>query len=110
MAVSQSYREFILEQLSRVVPVTSRSMFGCIGVYSSELFFAIVADDTLYFKVDDSNRSDYQSSGMRPFRPYGNQSRIMPYYEVPGEVLEDPEKLRPWVEKALAVATKKQRR
>lgn len=85
-------------------------MFGCIGVYSGESFFAIIADDTLYFKVDDSNRPDYQARGMRPFRPYGNQSRIMSYYEVPGEVLEDPEKLRPWVEKALAVVAKKRGR
>ncbi len=32
MAVSASYREFVLEQLGAVVPVTARSRFGGGGV------------------------------------------------------------------------------
>ena len=32
MAVSESYRDFVLEQLGRVTPVTGKSMFGDVGI------------------------------------------------------------------------------
>ena len=105
MAVSAAYREYVLEQLGRVAPVTSRAMFGAVGIYSDGLFFALMDDDTRYFKVDDSNRPDFEAAGMEPFRPYGDD-RAMGYYEVPADVLEDPHRLREWAEKALAVARK----
>ena len=72
MAVSSSFRTFIVDQLSHVVAaVRARSMFGGVGIYAGEFFFALIADDTLYFKVDDSNRGAYEARGMGPFRPYG---------------------------------------
>lgn len=103
MPVSPAYREFVLEQLERVAPVTARSMFGGVGIYSGGLFFALLADDTLYLKVDGSNRPHFEARGMEPFRPYGDE-RAMQYYELPAELLEDPDRLRPWVDAALAVA------
>jgi DNA transformation protein and related proteins len=45
MAVSQSYREFVLEQLGRVMPVNGKSMFGGVGIYAGALFFALIAED-----------------------------------------------------------------
>jgi len=108
MPVSSSFRTFILDQLSRVIPrVRARSMFGGVGIYAGQLFFALIADDTLYFKVDDSNRADFEARDMGPFRPYGEDGEIMQYYQVPHELLEDPEALRPWAEKAVAVAARK---
>jgi DNA transformation protein len=86
-------------------------MFGGVGIYAGDLFFALIADDTLYFKVDDSNRPDFEARGMGPFRPYGDERDKMQYYEVPAELLDDPEVLGPWAERAIAVAaTKKSRR
>jgi DNA transformation protein len=79
-------------------------MFGGVGIYAGELFFALIADDALYFKVDESNRADFEAHHMGPFRPYGESGDTMGYYQVPDELLEDPETLRPWVEKAIAVA------
>jgi DNA transformation protein len=38
MAVSESYREFVLEQLGRVTPVIGKSMFGGVGIYAQGLF------------------------------------------------------------------------
>ncbi|HEX2095489.1 MAG TPA: TfoX/Sxy family protein [Longimicrobiaceae bacterium] len=109
MPVSPEYREYVLEQLGRVVPVTARSMFGGVGIYSEGVFFALMDDDLLYFKVDDTNRPDYERAGKGPFRPFGEESAAMGYYEVPGELLESPDELRSWVEKALAVARAKRR-
>jgi TfoX/Sxy family transcriptional regulator of competence genes len=66
MAVSDSYRDFVLEQLGRVMPVTGKSMFGGMGLYAEGLFFALIAEDRLYFKVDDTTRSDFERLGMEP--------------------------------------------
>ena len=79
-------------------------MFGGEGIYAADLFFALLDDDTLYFKVDDATRPQFQDRGMAPFRPYGEEGEVMQYYEVPADVLEDPERLGAWVEAAIAVA------
>jgi DNA transformation protein len=105
MAVSRSFQVLVLDQLSGAVPsVRARPMFGGVGIYSGDLFFALIADDTVYFKVDASNRPDFDARGMEPFRPFGDGSGAMQYYQLPEEVLEDLEALRLWAEKALAVA------
>jgi DNA transformation protein len=110
MAVSAEFRVYVLEQLGRVAPVTSRSMFGGVGVYSEGLFFAVLDDDLVYFKTDDSNRGDFEAAGMKRFQPFGEGYKPMGYHELPGELLEDPDELRPWMEKALAVARSKRKR
>ena len=103
MAVSDSYREFVLEQLGRVTPVTGKSMFGGVGIYAQGLFFALIAEDRLYFKVDDATRPDFERRGMAPVRPFGEDS-AMGYYEVPADVVEDVIQLETWIKKAIDVA------
>lgn len=103
MAVSSGFEQYVVEQLEHAVPVTTRRMFGGVGVYADGLFFALLADDTLYFKVDDTNRPDFEAHGMEPFRPYGDE-RTMAYYAVPADVLEDADTLSEWSAKALEVA------
>ena len=103
MAVTPSYRSFVVEQLEHVALITAKSMFGGVGLYADEYFFALIANDQLYFKVDDTNRPDFEAAGMEPFRPYGDD-RAMKYYEVPIEVLEDVDALRAWATKAIDVA------
>jgi hypothetical protein len=67
-------------------------------------FFGLLADDTIYLRVDDGNRGDYEAAGMEPFRPYGDASYSMQYYQLPADVLEDRERLREWMVKAIAAA------
>jgi DNA transformation protein len=111
VTVSAGFRSFVLEQLGRVVrEVRDRSMFGGVGIYSGEVFFALIDDDTLYFKVDESTRPDFESRNMEPFRPYGPEGEVMQYYCVPGELLEDAETLGDWAQKAIAVAQRARKR
>jgi len=110
MGVSPSYQTFVLEQLGRCgLRIRARSMFGGVGLYADQLFFALIADDTLYFKVDDTNRSDYQARGLGPFRPYGEAGETMGYFRVAEDLLEDPDELRGWADKAIAVARRARR-
>lgn len=106
MSVSDSYKAFILEQLKVIGPVTARSMFGGVGLYREGVFFGLIDDDVLYFKVDESTREEFVRAGSQPFRPYGDDSYSMQYYEVPADVLEDRESLQEWTGKAVAVARK----
>ena len=57
-------------------------MFGGVGIYAQGLFFALIAEDRLYFKVDDTTRPSFEQRGMEPFRPFGEDS-AMGYYELP---------------------------
>jgi DNA transformation protein len=105
MSVREGFRTFVLEQLARSTPrLRARNMFGGVGLYSGDLFFALMDDDTLYFKVDDTNRPRFVERGMGPFRPGGEGGEVMQYYEVPVEVLEDAEALAPWAAEAVEVA------
>lgn len=103
MAFSSGFRNFVLEQLEEIPFISSKNMFGGVGIYSEEYFFALIAEDRLYLKVNDSNRSDFEAAEMESFRPYGD-GRAMQYWEVPVSVLEDADVLRVWAEKAIAVA------
>lgn len=105
MAVSNDYRDYVLEQLALSGTASARRMFGGVGLYLDGLFFALISDDTLYFRTDDSNRARYEQAGSRPFCPFPDRpGHVMAYWQVPGEVLEDPEKLRDWTREALAAA------
>jgi DNA transformation protein len=104
MAVSASFRAFILEQLEPFARLQAKAMFGGVGLYGDGLFFALMDDDRLYFKVDDATRPDFEALGSGPFLPFGDPAKPMGYYEVPGELLEDAEALGPFVRQALAVA------
>lgn len=104
MAVSAGYRAFVEDQLGRVMPVRTRRMFGGLGIYSGDRFFAVVDDDVLYFKVDDETRPRYERRRMRPFNPMGTP--MNGYWQVPAGVLEDVESLREWAGEAVEVAAR----
>ena len=108
MPVSKSYQTFVLEQLNRAVPpVRARAMFGGVGLYAGEVFFALIADDVVYFRTDESSQQEFESLGMAPFRPHGDDSVTMRYHQLPEEILEDPDTLRQWAERAITSAPKK---
>jgi DNA transformation protein and related proteins len=107
MAVSEQYLDYVVDQLACIGEVTSKRMFGGVGLYYDGLFFGLIADDNLFFKVDDQNRPDYESAGAKPFQPYGDGSYSMSYYEVPVDVLEDADQLRKWAKAAVEAADRK---
>lgn len=105
MPVSTDYLTYVLDQFASFAKVTSRRMFGGVGLYADGLFFALIAEDTLYLKVDDSNRADYVQRGARAFQPFKDDPAYsMSYFRLPQEVLEDPDELRRWTRRSLAVA------
>lgn len=110
MPVSDEYLTYVLEQLQGVGPVQAKRMFGGAGIYSQRVMFALVADDVLYLKTDETNRAEFEEAGAEPFQPFPDKPMVMPYYEVPADVLEDREHLGAWAQKALTVALRKRKK
>jgi len=102
MAVSNSYLTFVLEQLSGVPGVVTKRMFGGVGIYSGDTFFAVIDNDTLFFKVDDELRPQYVDRGMPPFQPMPGKPAMTGYYQVPPSVLEDGDELARWAGRSIA--------
>lgn len=107
MTVSSDYLVYVLDQLAQLGDVSSRRLFGAAGLYCGEAFFGLIANDLLYLRVDDSNRSDYTRRGAVQFRPYADRPHLsMNYYETPVDVLEDAARLIEWARRSVAVAMK----
>ena len=109
MSVSADYLAYVIDQLTPFGRVASRRMFGGVGLYLEGVFFGLIDDDTLFLKVDDSNRTDYTTRGCKPFQPFPDEPEVhsMSYFEVPADVLEDPDELMLWARKAVAAAQAK---
>ena len=106
MAVSNEFLDYLLDQLSAWGGVSARKMFGGAGLFRDGKMFGLIADDIAYLKVGDSNRDDFVKRGSRPFKPYPDKKTLMSYYEVPADVLEDPDDLIDWARQSLSVAGK----
>ena len=105
MAVQPQFLAYILEQLDALGRLRSRRMFGGVGLYSGELFFGLIDDDTVFFKSDDSNSADYIARNMPRFMPFPERPEaVMAYYQVPADIIEDAELLVAWARKSVAVA------
>ena len=105
MPVSPDYLAYVIDQFAPVAKLVSRRMFGGIGLYAEGLFFALIDNDVLYLKVDDRNRPDYVARGARPLQPLANDPTYsMNYFQLPEDVLEDPDTLRIWARKSLDAA------
>ena len=108
MAVSDEYLEYVIDQLSMLGQVSAHRMFGGAGLYCDGRIFAVVADDTAYLKVDDSNRKDFVKAGSSPFNPYPEKAKgtSYSYYEIPPDILEDPAALAEWARRSVEIARK----
>ena len=95
------YGEHLIDLLAPWGPVVVRQMFGGLGLYRQGQIFAIVVDDTLYFKVGENNRADYEAAGCEPFTYRGkNKPVTMSYWQVPEQVIDEPDVFCDWAEKA----------
>jgi DNA transformation protein len=69
MAADQAYRDHVMEMLSPLGGLTSKSMFGGYGIFHQGDMFALISKASLYLKVYDSNRAGYESAGSSRHAP-----------------------------------------
>ena len=105
MSKSNEFVEFILEMLQLFGAVVAKPMFGGYGLYADGVMFALIADDTLYFKADDLTKNEFIERGLTPFSYSKNGSQYkMSYYCAPDDALEDLELMNMWAQKAYEAA------
>jgi DNA transformation protein len=100
-----SFKDFVLDQLSALPDVRTRAMFGAHGLYQGDHFFGILDEGRLFFKTNAQSQEEYLSRGMAAFT-YESKGRTltMSYHEVPPEVLENRVELVAWARQAILVA------
>ncbi len=105
--MSNGFRAYLEEQFAPLGGVSIKSMFGGLGVFREGLMFGLVADDTLYFRIDDENRPAFESEGSEPFVYEGKgKPMAMAYWRAPERLYDDPDEFRRWAEEAFAAAVR----
>jgi DNA transformation protein and related proteins len=106
MVASDSFAEFLREQLAPLGRVSMRRMFGKTGVFCDGLMFAMVTDDTLYFRVDDHNREAFSEAACFPPLNYAKGGRTidLAFWRAPERLWDEPDELVAWAQIALAAA------
>src|SRR6476661_549146 len=115
MVASDSFAEFLREQLAPLGRVTMRRMFGKTGVFCDGFMLGMVRDDTLYFRVDADNRAVFKEAEAFPPLNYAKRGGTidLSFWRAPERLFDDPDELVTWARAALAaarrVATKRER-
>jgi DNA transformation protein and related proteins len=106
MVASDSFAEFLRERLAPLGRVTLRRMFGKTGVFCDGLMFAMVPEDTLYFRVDDHNRVAFEEAGSFPPLNYEKNGRTidLSFWRAPERLFDEPDEFVTWAQTALAAA------
>ncbi len=107
---SKEFAKYVEEILDQFGHIKIKPMFGGYGIYKSDLMFAIIVDNELYFKADSNTTEYFKSEGSRPFT-YNSKGKTisMSYFLVLPEALEDEDLLQRWFDMAYksAIESKK---
>jgi DNA transformation protein len=116
MATMQKTRndfvEHVVETMRDFGTVSAKPMFGGFGLYHEGLFFALIAEDALYLKVDDENRAEFEKAGLAPFVyvTKDGDRMAMSYHQAPPEALESPPMMTAWARSGYAAALRAKNR
>ena len=106
MVASDSFAEFLCEQLAPLGPLTMRRMFGKTGVFCDGLMLGMVTDNTLYFRVDDDNRTAFAEAASFPPLNYEKKGSTidLSFWRAPDRLFDEPDELVRWARIALSAA------
>jgi DNA transformation protein and related proteins len=106
MVASDSFAEFLREQLAPLGRVAMRRMFGKTGVFCDGLMFGMVADNSLYFRVDSGNEAAFQEAASVPPLSYEKRGNTidLAFWRAPERLFDEPDELLAWARLALAAA------
>jgi DNA transformation protein len=108
VARKTAFIQFLREQMEGFAAVSVRRMFGGAGFFHEGLMFALVTDDTLYFKTDEASRARFETEGLPPFSYATKAGRhtLTSYWRAPERCLDDPDVMALWCRKAFEAALK----
>jgi DNA transformation protein and related proteins len=106
MVASESFGEFLREQLAPLGRITMRRMFGKTGVFCDGFMLGMVRDNTLYFRVDGDNRTAFKEAESFPPLNYEKRGSTidLSFWRAPERLFDEPDELVAWARAALAAA------
>lgn len=107
MAVSNDFLQYVLDQLSGWGKVHVNRMFGGAALYQEDLAFAMIANDIVYLKVDDTNKEKYIAAGSTQLKPFKNNATVLSFYNIPADVLENADEFVEWAKESLDIQKKR---
>lgn len=111
MGGSKEFISYLLEMLEGFSSVSAKAMFGGHGIYLNGLISAIVVDDTLYIKADQTSRNIFEIRGLTQFSYMKKGKKcFMSYYMILEESLDDPEELSSWAQKGYEAALRSRKK
>ncbi len=104
----------MLGHLAGMDRVSSRRIFGGIGLYCGARLFGIVLKGEVYMRADEGMRRSLSRGGAGgstgAFRPYRGGRIVTAYWTVPASLLADKRRLRAWARRAIAASDAAARR
>ena len=106
MVASDSFADFLREQLAPLGPIAMRRMFGKTGVFCDGVMLGMISDNTLYFRVEDDNKAAFREAEAFPPLNYqkGGGSIDLAFWRAPERLFDEPDDLVTWARAALAAA------
>jgi DNA transformation protein and related proteins len=106
MVASDSFAEFLREQLAPLGRLTLRRMFGKTGVFCDGFMLGIVSDNTLYLRIDDDNRDAFKEAQSFPPLNYEKKGGTidLSFWRAPERLFDEQDELVTWARAALAAA------
>ena len=106
MAVTDEQIEAIRDLFAEVGPISTRKMFGGLGIYSEGTIFAVLmSDGDLKLKGAGEMAETFDTEGWERWtyqRDGSDKITAMPYWSLPDALLDDPEEASAWARRALA--------
>src|ERR1044072_6144257 len=97
MRVKSELANYVEEQLAFLGRISTKSIFGGIGIFVDERLLGIVMDDKVYLHPDASSLRAYQAAAMPQSKPYPNAFDLTTdHHQVPAEIVDDPTLLKHW--------------
>ena len=104
MAVSEEQIAFVRDLFADVGPLTTRKMFGGLGIYTEGTIFALLmSDGTLRLKGAGEMIGTLNEAGWSQWTYTRKDGAIssMPYWTLPESLLDDPAEACIWAQRAL---------
>ena len=105
MAVSEAQIEMVRDLFAGVGPITTRKMFGGLGIYHDGTIFAILmSDGALRLKGAGEMAATFEAEGWERWtyqRDGSDTVAAMPYWSLPDDLLDDPDAASAWARRAL---------
>ena len=106
MTATNTFAEFLREQLAPIGAIAMRRMFGKTGVFCDGVMLGMVRDNVLYFRVDDLNKTMFKEAESFPPLDYQKRGASigLSFWRVPERLFDEPEEFLAWARAALAAA------